>query len=158
MNEEKKFNTIRLNSSHTYNRPSKTITDSLQDPIKFREKLKGYKEVDDIDSVSISTHVRYFIYDKTDNKWKFRTGGLLAKKHAKYVILSNNKYSWSVQKEVSSEKGLSSIDDNESSEVFETKFFKILSKEEKNEEEIEQLKMDNAKMAHQLKILLNNRS
>ena len=130
--------TIRLNKS-VYTRPKKTITDSLQSPDKWREKLKGYNEVADIDYVTVRTHVRYFVYDLELNKWLFRTGGLLTKKHDKYVVLSNGKYSWSVQRRV--EK-----DDN----VYETKFFKILSKQElteialdKQQEEIQKLKREN---------------
>ena len=63
--------TIRLSKS-LYNRPKQTITDSLQTPEKWREKLKGYNEVSDIDYVSVRTHVRYFIYDVPSNKWLFR--------------------------------------------------------------------------------------
>ena len=151
---EKKFNTIRLKSSHSYTRPQETITDKLQNPEHYREKLKGYVEVNDIDSVSISTHVRYFIYDNQDKIWKFRTGGLLTKKHPKYVVLSNGKYSWSVQKEVTNTSSQDNSLDNQS-DVFETKFFKILSKQEKNEREIEQLKQDNALLAQKLQLILS---
>ena len=54
--------TIRL-SKTTYERPATTITDTLQSPEAYREKLKGYVEVDNIDFVSIKTHVRYFVRD-----------------------------------------------------------------------------------------------
>ena len=60
-------------------------------------------------------------YDLQDNKWKFRTGGLLKRKHAKYVVLSNGKYTWSVQREINNTK---------TGDIWETKFLKILSKQE----------------------------
>lgn len=138
--------TIRLGKS-LYNRPDNgTITDTLQDPDEYKKKLKGYVEVSNIDYVSIRTHVRYFIYDNDTEKWKFRTGGLLTKKHDKYVILSNGKYSWSVQRHV-----------NMGDDLFETKFFKILTKQElteialeKQQKEIEQLKQENLHLRRQL--------
>lgn len=156
---EKKFQTIRLKSSHNYSRPDETITDKLQTPQNYREKLKNYTEVDDIDSVTISTHVRYFVWDNKKNLWKFRTGGLLTKKHPKYVVLSNGKYSWSVQKEIPSRTSqLGGSIESESTEVFATKFFKILSKEEKNQREIDQLRRDNAALATKLQVLLKERN
>ena len=139
--------TIRLNKT-IYTRPNKTITDMLQSPEAYKEKLKGYTEVKDIDYVSINTHVRYFTYDLPESKWKFRTGGLLKKKHQKYVILSNGKYSWSVQREVAN---------NQSGDIWETKFFKILSKSElaeialeRQQEEIEKLKSENENLRTQI--------
>ena len=139
--------TIRLSKS-IYKRPSQTITDTLQDPEAYKEKLKGYTEVKDIDYVSINTHVRYFVYDLKENAWKFRTGGLLRKKdNSKYVVLSNGKYTWSVQREVSNGNG----------DVWETKFFKILSKAdlseialERQQDEIERLKAENLALKNQL--------
>ena len=151
---EKKFSTIRLKTTHSYNRPEITITDSLQNEKAYKEKLIGYVEVKDVDYVTISTHVRYFIFDIVEKQWKFRTGGLLTKKHSKYVVLSNGKYSWSVQRETH---------DTKNDEIYETKFFKIMSKDEKNEKEInikdkeiEQLKKDNQKLAEKLSLLLQN--
>ena len=143
--------TIRLGKS-LYNRPENgTLTDNLQDPELYKQKLHGYIEVSNIDYVSIRTHVRYFVYDIESEQWKFRTGGLLTKKHDKYVILSNGKYSWSVQRNII-------INPNSSSEeIFETKFFKILTKQElteialeKQQTEIEQLKKENLNLKKQL--------
>jgi hypothetical protein len=79
-----------------YKRPKKTIQDKLtkEDII---EKLKNYREVDDINKVPVNTHMRYFI--KKNNKKLFRLGGVLIKKdHPDYVVLTNNKITWSVQK------------------------------------------------------------
>lgn len=139
--------TIRL-SKTTYERPETTITDTLQSPEAYREKLKGYVEVDNIDFVSIKTHVRYFVRDVEKGQWMFRTGGLLHKKHDKYVILSNGKYSWSVQREIREEKN-----DN----IWETKFFKILTKQElcemaleRQQEEIDRLTKENHSLKSQV--------
>lgn len=139
--------TIRLNKS-LYKRPKQTITDTLQTPEAYKEKLKGYTEVKDIDFVTVNTHVRYFIYDIEENKWKFRTGGLLKRKHPKYVVLSNGKYTWSVQREVANPKD---------GDIWETKFLKILSKQElaeialeRQQEEIERLRAENNALKSQV--------
>ena len=149
----KKFNTIRLSKSQNYTRPKTTITDTLQEQDKYKEKLQNYEEVKDIDYVSIGTHVRYFVFCTKENIWKFRCGGLLTKKHLKYVVLSNGKHSWSVQRE---------IIDETNDQVYETKFFKILSNDEKKdrvlnekEKEIEILKQDNKIMAEKLERLID---
>ena len=146
LNQNNQIKTIRLGKS-LYNRPENgTITDSLQDPQEYKKKLQGYIEVSNVDYVSIRTHVRYFIYDGDTSTWKFRTGGLVTKKHDKYVILSNGKYSWSVQRYIH-------VDD----ELFETKFFKILTKQElteialeKQQKEIDVLKQENDHLRRQL--------
>ena len=140
--------TIRLSKS-IYKRPVQTITDTLQAPDAYKEKLKGYTEVTDIDYVGVNTHVRYFVYDISEMAWKFRTGGLLKKKdNIKYVVLSNGKYTWSVQREITNEK---------TGDVWETKFFKILSKSdlseialERQQDEIEKLKAENQALKNQL--------
>lgn len=150
----KKFKTIRLVNTYGYKRPEVTITDSLQNEDSYREKLKGYQEVKDIDSVVLGTHVRYFVYNSAEKTWKFRTGGLLTKKdHPKYVVLSNGKYSWSVQKE---------IPDENSENFYETKFFKIMTKHEvaqsklsQQEIKIQELQQDNKKLADQLNKLIS---
>lgn len=137
------FKTKRLNSANSnYKRPEITYTDTLQTKELIREKLKGYVKVDNIEHVSLKTHVRYIIFDKKSSSWKFRTGGIIAKTHPKYIVLANgNKQSWSVQREVE-------VDDGES--IYETQFYKVLSIEQRNEmkfreqlEEIRKLKDEN---------------
>lgn len=149
---EKKFNTIRLSKTHRYERPEKTITDSLQESGEFKKKLVGYSEVKDIDNVAISTHVRYFIFSNIEKKWLFRTGGLLTKKHHKYVVLSNGTNSWSVQRE---------IKNTGNDDIYLTKFFKIKSKNDKDMEtiskqqkEIDELKKDNQQLSEKLQLFL----
>ena len=147
LDNKDKSRTIRLNKS-LYTRPNQTITDTLQDPDAYKQKLKGYTEVTDIDFVTVNTHVRYFVYDLSDNRWKFRTGGLLKRKHQKYVVLSNGKYTWSVQRE---------INNSQTGDVWETKFFKILSKQEltdialeRQQDEIDKLRKENEHLLSQL--------
>ena len=137
--------TIRLHKT-VYNRPKVTITDTLQNEQAYRKKLKGYQQVDDIDFVGIRTHVRYFVYDPAQEAWKFRTGGLLMKKHHKYVVLSNGRCSWSVQREVKM-----------GDDIWETKFFKILNKQElseialeKQQDEINRLRQENEALRTQV--------
>ena len=137
------FKTKRLSSVNSrYKRPEITYTDTLQTKEMIRDKLKGYVKVDNIDDVSLKTHIRYIIFDKKSNTWKFRTGGIISKKHPKYLVLANgNNQSWSVQREVDAGDGES---------VYETQFYKVLSIEQRNEikmkeqlEEIRRLREEN---------------
>ena len=88
-------------------KPKKTVTyqRSYQDTMtakQIAQKLEGYVEVEDISKVPLNTHLRYFalIQDKITGKVtkKFRIGGFLKVKEEpdKYVILTNNTNSWSV--------------------------------------------------------------
>jgi hypothetical protein len=97
-------------STDGYKRPKKTFTESLsQDEIK--EKLLDYKKVEDISTIPVNSHLRYFslIEDKDTKKYKkvFRIGGFLKNKdnHADYVILCNGinggGKSWSVNTKTS---------------------------------------------------------
>ena len=132
-----------------YNRPKGgTLTDRLQDPDEYKKKLQGYVEVDNIDHVPERTHVRYFVYDTKRQAWMFRTGGIIRLKHPDYVILSNGRVSWSVQKEKY---------DEATGDVWETKFFKILSKQalaeialDQQQKEIDQLRQENEALRQQV--------
>lgn len=64
----------------------------------IKDKLKEYTIVDDITKVDIGTHLRYFSIDDKGNKL-FRLGGFLNKVNFKdgYIVLGNNKITWSVQ-------------------------------------------------------------
>jgi len=130
---EKKFQTKRLGSDTRYKRPSTgTITDSLQTQSAMMEKLKNYVRVDDIDLVALSTHVRYVTLDK-DGVQCFRLGGILTKKADDYVVLSNGKFSWSVQK-YHWKHGKPRSDDEEP--VFITAFWKIKTKQDVMQEKL----------------------
>ena len=88
----------------------------------MQEKLKNYERVDEIEDVSINTHVRYVTLDK-DKKQVFRLGGLLKRIHSKYVTLSNGTFTWSVQRY--------HYDKDQEDPIFETVFFRIIPKEER---------------------------
>jgi hypothetical protein len=95
-------NNERLTQSTNYDRPAKTLQESLTEE-QIAEKLVGYVRVDSIASVPANSHVRYFSLS-TDPKTKelrklFRLGGFVTNKdHCdEYVILSNGTKSWSVQ-------------------------------------------------------------
>ena len=104
----------RLSQSKGYVRPTKTIQDNLSNE-DIKSKLKNYIVVNDINTVPLGTHVRY--YTKLKNgEIKFRLGGVLVKRDIDkpYVILSNGTLSWSAQKKTS-------------------KFYKKLTEEEEKE-------------------------
>ena len=68
-------------------------------PEEIKEKLEEYKRVDDITTVALNAHLRYFIVDEKTGDKQFRLGGFLTKINTEkgYVILSNGQLSWSVQ-------------------------------------------------------------
>jgi hypothetical protein len=90
--------TKRLSKTTGYNRPDKTYQDNMSNQ-DIKEKLKDYKKVEDIRTVSIGTHLRYFTINQKTKEKAFRLGGNLNKidSEGKYVILSNGTVSWSVQ-------------------------------------------------------------
>jgi len=93
-----KFNKTQRLSKDTYKRPFQTTTDKLTTS-EIRDLLRGYAGVDDIRNVELGTHLRYFIIDGKQKKFRF--GGILTKnimpKQNKYIVLSNGEKSWSVQ-------------------------------------------------------------
>ena len=90
--------TKRLVKDTGYVRPKKTVQDTMSNE-EIKEKLQGYKKVDDITKVIIGSHIRYFAKSKDSKKPVFRLGGFLTKfgEGYKYVVLSNGEFSWSVQ-------------------------------------------------------------
>ena len=139
--------TIPLSKTE-YNRPHKTKTDTYQDPKLFKEKLKGYTAVDDLDMVPMNCHMRYFTFNLKEHRWKFRMGGVVTFKHPKYIVLSNGRVSWSVQRKVYND---------ETNDVYETKFFRIMGKDEiasialeSQQKEIEELKKKNQQLQEQI--------
>lgn len=93
--------TISIVNDKKYIRPKHTLQDKITED-DINEALKDYIECDDISKVPLSSHLRYFITttDKRGNtERKFRFGGFLKNKDNcdKYVILTNNNISWSVQ-------------------------------------------------------------
>ena len=93
--------TISIVNDKKYTRPKHTLQDKITED-DINEALKDYIECDDISKIPIGSHLRYFITstDKRGNtERKFRFGGFLKNKDNcdKYVILTNNNISWSVQ-------------------------------------------------------------
>ena len=88
--------TKRLGNDN-YKKEGKSIQQTLS-PNEIKEKLQEYIQIDTIDDVSLNTHIRYFTVDKKSGKKQFRLGGFLTKNENEYVVLSNGKVSWSVQK------------------------------------------------------------
>ena len=90
--------TKRLSYDKKYERPEKTYQDNLSNQ-DIKEKLKDYKKVNDIKTVSIGTHIRYFTIDLKTKQKNFRLGGTLNKidPEGRFVVLGNGTLSWSVQ-------------------------------------------------------------
>ena len=88
----------RLSRDSQYNRPEKTYQQTLSNQ-DIKEKLKDYKKVENIKSVSIGTHCRYFTIDSKTKEKVFRLGGNLNKidPEGRFIILTNGTLSWSVQ-------------------------------------------------------------
>jgi hypothetical protein len=118
-------------------------------PEEIKEKLEEYKKIDDISTVSLNAHLRYFTINEKTGEKQFRLGGFLSKidKEKGYVILSNGTLSWSVQ-------------------IISSIFFKKMTFQELKEEiiedvgkaykdEISNLKNENKKLKHTLKEIKN---
>jgi hypothetical protein len=74
----------------SYERPSKTITESLQNKKDIEEQLKYYEEIssEDLNFVNINTQLKYLSYDLKNKKELYRFGGLLVKIAKDYIILA----------------------------------------------------------------------
>ena len=141
--------TQRLSKTE-YDRPSTTITDTLQNDEAMLKKLEGYEEVDMLERVEYNTHVRYITLK--EGVPRFCLGGLLKRVFEDYVVLSNGKVTWSVQR---------NFYNDQKQVIFNTKFYKYISKDRmnamanvENAQEIQRLKDEN----EQLKLALENKS
>jgi hypothetical protein len=88
--------TKRLSYDTPNYKNKKSYQDSLS-PDDIKEKLEEYRQVDNINDITINTHLRYFTVDLKTGEKHFRLGGFLTKIDKEYVILSNGKLRWSVQ-------------------------------------------------------------
>jgi hypothetical protein len=90
--------TKRISRNKYNNNNDKTFQETLTNE-QIKQYLNDYKQVEDINKVGISSHLRYFIIDPKNNKKLFRLGGYLNKfgDNGEYIILSNGNISWSVQ-------------------------------------------------------------
>ena len=133
-----------------------TYKRSYQDTMtakQIAQKLEGYIEVTDLSKVPINTHLRYFSLRKNleTNKVekKFRIGGFLKKKDQvdKYIILTNNTASWSVdtQKSIFYRK----MKNTEVAESYEKKMKDIKRENKKLKKELEKLQRKYDKLKKQ---------
>jgi|UniRef100_A0A6C0EE52 hypothetical protein len=88
----------KKNYNNNYVRPQQTYQELLSNQ-DIKDKLKEYKKIDDINKISIGTHIRYFNIDKKTNTKLFRLGGTLNKidPNNRFITLNNGNLSWSVQ-------------------------------------------------------------
>ncbi len=88
--------TKRLTADTEYKKVGKSLQQTLS-PDEIKEKLQEYSQITDINDAPLNSHIRYFTIDKNGKK-QFRLGGFLTKVDNDYIVLSNGKLSWSVQK------------------------------------------------------------
>jgi len=133
-----------------YVRPEKgTYQDTLQNKKSMLEKLDNYERVDDIDEVDLKTPVRYVTLHNETKKQVFRLGGVLEEINPKYVKISNGEFKWCVQK-------YHYCDDASTEEpVFETVFWKFVSKEDIILRELELIKEEFRGMKTEIKEFKN---
>lgn len=127
----------RFSRQKNWQRPQQTETDKINDdPERQQKLLENYIEVENIDMVSISTHVRYYIFDTRlkEPEYVFRLGGLLAKKDTSYVVLSNGTLSWSVPKQ-----------SEHNGKVHKTIFFRVLNPTETQEKRADSMRQEKDK-------------
>lgn len=129
-----------------YVRPDKgTYQDTLQNKKSMLEKLDNYERVDDIDEVEIKTPVRYVTLHNETKKQVFRLGGILEEINPKYVKISNGEHKWCVQR-------YHYCDDASTEEpVFETVFWKFVSKEDIILRELEEMKEEFREIKKEIK-------
>ena len=74
----------------SYERPDKTITETMQNKKDIEEQLKNFEEItnEDLNFVNVNTQLKYISYDKQNKKELFRFGGLLVKVAKEYIVLA----------------------------------------------------------------------
>lgn len=98
----------RLSNSTEYQRPPKTITESIQNKKDIEEQLQNYEEIsdEDLNFINLNTQLKYISYDKKNRKELFRFGGLLVKVNKEYVVLAGKEgLRFSVQRYTRNDKG-----------------------------------------------------
>lgn len=115
---------IQKLNANDFIRPTKTITDLMQNKKDIEAKLEGYEEVDedDVNFITLGSHLRYLSWDREGKKELFRFGGLITKIARDYIILQGKEgKSFSVQRYTKNDKG---------DILHTTRFFKKVKKEE----------------------------
>lgn len=120
-------------SKTNYTRPDGgTYQDSIQNKKDMLEKLINYERLDDIEDAALKTHIRYVTLSKdSPRKQVFRLGGILEAIHPKYIQLSNGTFKWSVQRYHYNDGDVSETSTISDEPIFETIFWKFLTKEER---------------------------
>ncbi len=109
-----------LSKQQNFIRPKLTFQDTIQK--NYQDYLNGYDDVIDISKIPLETHIRYISLDK-NNKKVFRLGGFLKYKNKDYIVLGSSDTKWSVP--------IKHYNNTKDKVVFETIFFKKVSKDEK---------------------------
>jgi hypothetical protein len=97
----------KLSQDESYNRPEKTITETIQNVKDIEAQLENFEEIseEDVNFVNINTQLKYLSYDKKNKKELFRFGGLLVKVAKEYLILAGKEgLRFSVQRYTRNEK------------------------------------------------------
>jgi len=118
-------------SDSGYERPKKTITDTMQTKKDIEEQLRNFEEIpdEDLNFVNINTQLKYISYDKKNKKEQFRFGGLLLKVNRDYLTLVGKEgLRFSVQRYTKNEKG---------ENLHKTRFFKKMKEEEVLKEQLD---------------------
>ena len=116
-----------------YERPKKTVTESVQDKKSIQKYLKEYEEVssEDLPYINQDTHLRYISWDKKNNCELFRFGGLLVKVNKEYVLLAGKGgKTFSAQR--------FTYDEDNKKKVHTTRFFKKMRNEDILKEELDE--------------------
>jgi hypothetical protein len=124
----------RLSKNDNYERPTKTITESIQNKKSIEEQLVNFEEIKDEDLCYINpnTQLKYLSYDKKSKKELFRFGGLLVKVAKEYVVLAGKDgMRFSVQRYTKNDKG---------NIIHTTRFFKKINEKKVLEEELDSSK------------------
>ncbi len=114
------MNSKILSNQTNFIRPKLTFQDTIQK--NYQDYLNGYDDVLDISKVPLETHLRYISIDK-NNKKVFRLGGFLKFKNKDYIVLGSSDTKWSVP--------IRHYNQNKDKVIFETIFFKKITKDEK---------------------------
>ena len=167
--------TKRLSKDTNYVRPKKTVQDTMSND-EIKEKLQGYKKVDDIKKILIGSHLRYFAKAKNSKTPIFRLGGFLTKfgDDYKYVVLSNGEFSWSVQLngtnefwakmnqkefqdkiETEVEEKYKQVQPNDETEKYKERYKQVKSQNDYIIKLLEEQKKENDKLATKLKAIEN---
>jgi len=138
------------NKKKSYTRPELTYTDKLTKQ-EIEAMLEDYEKIDDLESVPIGSHIRYF-KKESNGKMKFRTGGTLMVKELPTYIMLNGMYGmFSVQ--IKNNVFFRRITIKEIKEEYDEK---ILDKDRDIEELrslIKQLKKENASLKREMTII-----